>query len=178
MQKTDGKWQIFAKDLAQEWVEYPFLAMSANAQCERTLRCKIFQEILSEIRMHLRNTLWIESNKCITLYPPNFRYLIWWMCYFPMLGTSFLQLKLSSLNNKLAACLMAKMIYVITVISWKKRDIRGCINDQISQNVIHNISCKVIHNDSHKMLSLMSCKMSLNCTRMAYINTIINHINN
>ena len=41
MQKIDGKWQIFAKDLAKEWV--PFLAMPANAngianaQCERTL---------------------------------------------------------------------------------------------------------------------------------------------
>ena len=25
-----GKWQIIAKDLAKEWVEYPFLAMPAN----------------------------------------------------------------------------------------------------------------------------------------------------
>ena len=39
--KTDGN-EIFAKDLAKEWVEYPFLAMPANAiangQCERTLK--------------------------------------------------------------------------------------------------------------------------------------------
>ena len=41
------KWQIFAKDFIKEWVEYPFLAMPANAnaiansQCERTLSVKI-----------------------------------------------------------------------------------------------------------------------------------------
>ena len=38
------KWQILAKDFVKEWVEYPFLAMTANAnaitkaQCERILR--------------------------------------------------------------------------------------------------------------------------------------------
>ena len=34
------KWQIFA----QEWVEYPLLAMTAivNAQCERTLTRSLF----------------------------------------------------------------------------------------------------------------------------------------
>ena len=37
------KWQIFAKDFAKKWIEYSFLAMTANAnvtanaQCERTL---------------------------------------------------------------------------------------------------------------------------------------------
>ena len=33
------KWQIFAKDFAKERLEYPFLAITANAnaQCERTL---------------------------------------------------------------------------------------------------------------------------------------------
>ena len=34
------KWQIFANDFAKEWVEYLFLAMTANAQCEPTLTCK------------------------------------------------------------------------------------------------------------------------------------------
>ena len=44
MHKMDGKWQIIAKEFAKEWVEYPFLAMPANAnvianaQCERNLR--------------------------------------------------------------------------------------------------------------------------------------------
>ena len=34
------KGQIFAKDFPEEWVEYPFIAMTANAiaQCEWTLR--------------------------------------------------------------------------------------------------------------------------------------------
>ena len=34
------KWQIFARDFAREWIEYPFLAMTANAnaQSERTVR--------------------------------------------------------------------------------------------------------------------------------------------
>ena len=34
------KWQIFAKDFAKERVDYPFLAMTANAnsQCERTFK--------------------------------------------------------------------------------------------------------------------------------------------
>ena len=60
---------------------------------------------------------------------------------------------------------MAKLSYVVNnVVYRKKHDIWGCL------------LCKNIKN-SCEILLLMSCKMSLNCTEMAYINNIIYDIN-
>ena len=36
-----GKWQILAKDFAKEWVQYPFLAMPANANVIANAQCEL-----------------------------------------------------------------------------------------------------------------------------------------